>query len=50
MVELSKDRKSPTWVLTKTDNEGFHRQINLSVEELVELKEILKTIDYGNEY
>ena len=50
MVELSKDRKSPTWVLTKTDNEGFHRQINLSVEELVELKEILKTIDYGNKY
>ena len=50
MVELSKDRKSPTWVLTKTDNEGFHRQINLSVEELVELKELLKTIDYGNEY
>ena len=34
MIELTKDKKSPTWILTKTDNEGFHRQVNLTSEEL----------------
>ena len=40
MVELTKDRKSPTWILTKTDNEGFHRQVNLTKEELDTLVDI----------
>ena len=34
MVELTKNKKSSTWILTKTDNEGFHRQVNLTREEL----------------
>lgn len=37
MVEIKKDKKSPTWILTKTDNEGFHRQVNLTAEELDDL-------------
>ena len=34
MIELEKDRKSSTWILTKTDKEGFHRQMNLTQAEL----------------
>ena len=34
MIELNKDKKSPTWILTKTDSEGYHRQLNLTKEEL----------------
>lgn len=37
MIELTKDKKSSTWIVTKTDSEGFHRQINLTDEELIEL-------------
>ena len=37
MVEIRKDRKSPTWIVTKTDNEGFHRQINLTADEMDDL-------------
>ena len=37
MIELKKDRMSRTWIITKTDNEGFHRQLNVTAEELDEL-------------
>jgi len=37
MIELTKDKKSSTWILTKTDSEGFHRQMNLTDEEVIEL-------------
>ena len=37
MVELKKDKKSPTWIVTTTDKEGFHRQLNLTADELDEL-------------
>ena len=40
MIELKKDRKSPTWIITTKDNEGFHRQLNVSEQELNELTEI----------
>ena len=39
MIEISKDGKSPTWIITKTDSEGFHHQINVTKEELLELGE-----------
>lgn len=42
MVELKKDKKSPTIILTRTDREGFHRQMNLYPEELDELVSIWK--------
>ena len=40
MVELKKDGKSVTWVLTKTDSEGYHKQMNLTRDELNELTRI----------
>ena len=40
MVELLKDKKSSMWVITRTDDEGFHRQLNLTEEELDDLVEI----------
>ena len=33
MVEIRKDFKSNTWIVTTTDSEGFHRQLNLSDED-----------------
>ena len=41
MVELTKDKKSPTWIITKTDNEGFHRQMNVTKAEMRELATLL---------
>lgn len=37
MIEIKKDSKSPTWIVTKTDNEGFHHQLNVTKPELKEL-------------
>ncbi len=37
MIEINKDSKSKTWIITKTDSEGFHHQINVTIEELFEL-------------
>ena len=45
MVELHKDKKSPTWILTKTDSEGFHRQVNLTEDELNHLVEIWASVN-----
>ena len=39
MIEITKDKKSPTWIITKTDNEGFHRQMNVTFNEMNELVE-----------
>ena len=39
-ITLTKDKKSPTWVLTTTDSEGFHHQLNLLEKDLDELVEI----------
>lgn len=33
MVELKKDKKSTTWLLSKTDSEGFHRQLHLTEKD-----------------
>ncbi len=43
MVDLSKDKKSSTWVVTRTDNEGFHQQLYVTAKEL---RELLKLIVY----
>jgi hypothetical protein len=34
MVTLTKDKKSPTWIVTTTDKEGFHRQLNMSEADM----------------
>jgi hypothetical protein len=43
-VDLKKDGKSDMWIVTRTDSEGFHRQVTLTRDELLELYyTILKT-------
>ena len=37
MVQVEKDKKSNTWIITRTDNEGFHRQLNLTDDEVKDL-------------
>ena len=37
MVDIIKDRKSPMWIITQTDSEGYHRQLSLSREDMDEL-------------
>lgn len=37
MVDIKKDRKSPMWIVTKTDSEGFHRQLMLTEADMNEL-------------
>ena len=46
MVEVQKDKKSPTWIFTKTDKEGFHHQLNLDFDEMLELNgQIVRILD-----
>lgn len=43
-VELKKDGKSDMWIVTRTDSEGFHCQLTLTRDELLQLYyTILKT-------
>lgn len=44
MIEIKKDKKSPTWIITKTDTEGFHHQMNVTSEEIKELVILLKDL------
>ena len=44
MVDIKKDKKGNTWILTKIDNEGFHKQLNLTFDDMVQLKKIIKNI------
>lgn len=37
MIDIKKDRKSPTWIITKSDAEGFHRQLAVTEDEMDEL-------------
>jgi hypothetical protein len=37
MIDISKDGKSSTWIITKTDSEGYHRQMNVTKDEIKEL-------------
>lgn len=41
MIDIKKDNKSPTWIITKTDSEGFHHQVNLTKEEMRDLMSLL---------
>lgn len=40
MITLKKDRCSPTWIITTEDNEGYHRQINVTKEQMEKLIEL----------
>lgn len=37
MIDIKKDKKSTTWIITRTDSEGFHRQMNVTEDEMNEL-------------
>ena len=41
MVTLTKDRKGDTYIITHTDVEGFHRQMNLTRDELLHLMNLI---------
>ena len=36
-INIAKDRKSDTWIITTTDGEGFHRQLNVTSTQMNEL-------------
>lgn len=36
-IALKKDRCSATWIITTEDNEGYHRQINVTREQMEKL-------------
>ena len=44
MVELKKDRKGMTWILTHTDSAGWHKQLNLTPDDLDELVSLWLTL------
>lgn len=41
MVELTKDRKGKTYIITHTDAEGYHRQLNLTSDDLLHLMTLI---------
>lgn len=44
MIELKKDKKGGTYLLTQTDKEGFHKQMNFTEEELNDICKIWHSI------
>lgn len=49
MIELKKDKNGKTYILTTTDSEGFHRQVNLTEEDIDRLAaECLTASKNGN--
>lgn len=41
MIEVTPDKKSSSLIITRTDGEGFHRQLQITKEEAYELYFIL---------
>ena len=41
MVTLEKDRKGETYIITHTDVEGYHRQLNLTRDDLLHLMTLI---------
>ena len=41
MVTLQKDHKGKTYIITVTDAEGFHRQMNLTRDDLLHLMALI---------
>ncbi len=40
-IDLTKDRKSDTWIIITTDGQGFHRQLNVTREQMHTLYTLL---------
>ena len=41
MVTLQKDSKGNTYIITQTNAEGFHRQLNLTRDDLLHLMNLI---------
>ncbi len=41
MVTLTKDSKGVTWIITHEDAEGYHRQLNLTSDDLLHLMNLI---------
>lgn len=41
MVTLTKDRKGDTWIITRTDAEDYHSQLNLTSDDLLHLMALI---------
>ncbi len=46
MISIEKDSKSDTYILTQTDNEGFHKQMHLTWQELVEIETFTNHVNF----
>lgn len=44
MIELKKDKNGKTYILTTMDSEGFHRQVNLTNDDIKCLVRELNTL------
>ena len=44
MITIKKDKKGSTWILTTEDSESFHKQVNLTYQDIIELQGLLKNI------
>lgn len=46
MIDIKKDSKGSMWTITRTDSEGFHRQLSVSESDMNELTRLwLETIN-----
>ena len=41
MIEIAKDKKSDSYIITTTDSEGFHRQLTVAKDDAYELYSLL---------
>lgn len=44
IIDISKDKKGPSYTITKTDCEGFHHQLSVTLGELTELRHMADVI------
>ena len=44
MIEITKDKKSATWIITTEDSQGFHRQINVTAKQMDKLVRLWQDI------
>ena len=45
MVSIKKDKKGATWIVTVEDSEGYHRQINLTRDDMLHLMTLIIQAD-----
>lgn len=41
MIQLTKDKKSDNYIVTRADKEGYHRELTLSYREMCRLTELI---------